>query len=63
VWNHAYGRRTIKVPAYSLDDDAAFSDAELRAVIAVWRGVAEDYAAWDVSRRRAGGRGVGAGAR
>ena len=38
----------IDVAAYSMDADAAFSEAELDVVQEVWARVAEDYAPFDV---------------
>ena len=50
-------------PPFSMDADPAFSDAELAAIAAIWRGVAEDYVPFGVDvttggRARAGGGGL-----
>lgn len=37
------------MPPYSVDESPEFSDQELTNIIQMWRAVAEDYAAWDVS--------------
>lgn len=49
MWNHAYSQPAIRVPPYSVDDQPAFSELELRYIIQMWRAVAEDYSPWDVS--------------
>lgn len=46
AWNK--NGNTITVPAYSVDSDPAFSTTELQNIIAIWRGVAEDYSPFDV---------------
>jgi hypothetical protein len=38
----------IITPPWSLDSDPAFSATELRAIVSIWRNVAEDYSNWDV---------------
>jgi hypothetical protein len=38
----------IVTPVWSLDADAAFSATELRAIVSIWRSVAESYSNWDV---------------
>jgi hypothetical protein len=38
----------IVTPPWSLDTNPAFSATELRAIVSIWRNVAEDYANWDV---------------
>ena len=50
AWNAASGRPAqIVTPAYDTDGNpSAFSDQERRNIIAIWRAVAEDYAAFDV---------------
>ncbi|PSC76442.1 putative Chi [Micractinium conductrix] len=49
VWNSAFtGGSTITTPPYSTDADPAFSNTELLNIIAIWRAVAEDFAAFDV---------------
>ena len=43
------GDVAIFTPAYSLDsDNTTFSDTELRAIVAMWRLIAQDFSAWDV---------------
>jgi hypothetical protein len=55
AWNSA-SRPSIVTPPYDLDGvPSTFSDTERRNIIAIWRAVAEDYAAFDV-RGRAGSR-------
>lgn len=53
---------TITTPPFSLDSDPAFSDEERRAMVAIWRGVSEDYAPFSVDvttgARRQGGKEV-----
>ncbi len=49
AWNISYGDPIIS-PAYDTDGNtSSFSDAELRAIQAMWRQVAEDYAPFDVN--------------
>ena len=49
VWNSQWARAEIATPAYDVDGNpAAFSDVERANIIAIWRAVAEDYAAFDV---------------
>lgn len=45
-WN---GGNPLTLAAYSHDADPAFSDAELQNIKMVWRGVAEDYAPFNVN--------------
>lgn len=45
-WAQYYGEFTA--PAYSIDDDPAFSATELARIANVWLRVAEDYAPFDV---------------
>jgi hypothetical protein len=48
-WNADRGLATLTSPAYDTDGNpAAFSASELSDIVAIWRSVAEDYAAWDV---------------
>ena len=47
AWNDAM-HPVIDVAAYTMDADAAFSEAELDVVQEVWARVAEDYAPFDV---------------
>jgi hypothetical protein len=50
VWNPWAGLTSIVTPPFDTDgNQATFSDAERRAIIATWRQVAEDYAAFNVS--------------
>lgn len=47
AWNTKYPNITI--PPFSVDaDTTTFSDADLVAIVAIWRAVSEDYAAIDV---------------
>ena len=39
---------TFTTPAYSFDADPNFSTEELVAIVAIWRGVAEDYAPFNI---------------
>jgi hypothetical protein len=48
VWNTNYNVTNIVTPAYSLDEDAAFSDAELQDIQDIWQRVAEDFLPFDV---------------
>ncbi|KAL4457578.1 hypothetical protein ABPG75_012443 [Micractinium tetrahymenae] len=48
-WNSGWGLDAIITPPYDTDGDGAtFSDSERADIIAVWRAVAEDYAAFDI---------------
>ncbi|HEX6886681.1 MAG TPA: hypothetical protein VF143_01135 [Candidatus Nanopelagicales bacterium] len=47
-WNSTYGVATIDAPAFTLDADPSFSEAERVVIIEVWRRVAQDYAPFDV---------------
>ena len=50
AWNSLSGNATIVTPPYDLDGSpSTFNDDERRNIIAIWRAVAEDYAAFDVS--------------
>lgn len=47
-WNAGFGSELV-TPPYDTDGNrAAFSDAEKRAIISIWRAVAEDFAAFDL---------------
>jgi hypothetical protein len=49
AWNSMTNGSAIVTPAYDIDGDATtFSDQERANIIAIWRAVAEDYAAWNV---------------
>lgn len=48
AWNSSRGVTTAPLPAWSLDDSAAFSDTERAAIQSIWQRVAEDYAPFDV---------------
>ncbi len=49
AWNNSYGEPIVS-PAYDTDGNTEFfSDAELRAIQAMWRQVSEDYAPFDVN--------------
>lgn len=49
AWNKQPGRpASIVTPPFDLDGKTSFSDYELRAIVAIWRAVSEDYAAFDV---------------
>jgi hypothetical protein len=39
---------SIYTPPFSQDADAAFSETELQAIIAIWKAVSEDFAIFDV---------------
>jgi hypothetical protein len=45
AWNDS---GIVVTPPYSIDSDPAFSNAELTNIVAIWRAVAEDFAAFDV---------------
>ncbi|HLA85580.1 MAG TPA: clostripain-related cysteine peptidase, partial [Thermoguttaceae bacterium] len=47
LWNNIYGD-PIVTPAYTLDGDSAFSDAELEQIQKVWERVSEDYLPFEV---------------
>jgi hypothetical protein len=48
AWNTA-ARLSIVTPPYDTDgNNASFSNAELANIVAIWRAVAEDFAAFDV---------------
>jgi hypothetical protein len=48
AWNDA-SRPTIVVPPYSTDaDTASFTTTELSNIVAIWRGVSEDYSMFNV---------------
>lgn len=48
-WNTAFQRREISTPAFDTDGDPSnWSPSELATILAVWRGVSEDFAPWDV---------------
>ncbi len=50
VWNSSFtGGADIVTPAYSMDSNPAFSDAELTAIQAIWQRVAEDFLPFDVN--------------
>lgn len=47
AWNS--GSNSIVIPPYDKDNNpSSFSTSELNDVVAVWRGVAEDYAPYDI---------------
>jgi hypothetical protein len=49
-WNEDYGLDPIVTPPYDIDGvPGSFSNTELSNIISIWRGVAEDFAAFDVS--------------
>jgi hypothetical protein len=49
AWNAAYSLTTITTPAFDLDGSpTTWSAAELRAIMAVWRAVSEDFGVFDV---------------
>jgi hypothetical protein len=49
AWNTAwFPKGVIHTPPYSLDEDPAFSEKELRYIVSIWRSVSEDYAPFDV---------------
>jgi hypothetical protein len=48
AWNDEFGVSTITTPAFSTDDEAAFSDAELLEIQTIWQRVAEDFAPFNV---------------
>jgi hypothetical protein len=45
LWNEG---ATFVTPPFDIDGVAGFSAEELEAIVAVWRAVSEDYAAFDV---------------
>jgi hypothetical protein len=46
-WNDA-AKPVINTPAYDTDNLPGFSASEKKDIIAIWRGVSEDYAPFDV---------------
>ena len=49
-WNTSYkGGNSFVTPAFSLDGDSRFSDAELQRIQAIWQRVAEDFRPFEVN--------------